>query len=56
MSDLALPVTVNNGLSRQEGNLEIAKREEMSPNAVVDLPRLQTSHPMPLTLAGGIRP
>jgi hypothetical protein len=55
MSDLAFPVTVNNGLSRQEGNLEIAKSEGMSLNTGVDLPRSQTCHPMPQRLAGDIR-
>ena len=56
MSNLALPVKVSNGLSRQDRNLKIAKREEMFLNAVVDLLCSQTSHPRPPALTGGVKP
>jgi len=56
MNDLAKTVAVSDGGFRQDSNLEIAKREEMFLNVLVDLPCSQTSHPMLPTLAGGIKP
>ena len=56
MNDLAMTVAVRDSFLRRDGNLKIAKREEMALNTAVDLSCSQTSHQKLPASAGGIAP